>query len=287
MYNQPVIEKELRHIADMLVLNGTLVDCPGLVHGKTGISIFFCHYAKYTGNDLFLDYALDLIKEIQTQIHINSPADYKTGLAGIGVGLDYLITQQLLNANDDILEEFDERMYRAVMYDPWQDFSLYDGLTGYGRYWMIRQNQQKPLMKTRKSLLRIINCIEEKLFDISVKEKYEVYCFLHDLHEKYGFDICSKIWEQCRKWNLPAPDVNQSFSRLGDSTVGNIIRMYHCSHYFGCTFHDETDEIIKFIPDLDMGSLSSDMGLLTGYAGKGMLRLMALNQMNMSWAKLL
>jgi hypothetical protein len=37
--NFTVIEQNLRQITDMLVLNGTLTECPGLVHGKTGIAI--------------------------------------------------------------------------------------------------------------------------------------------------------------------------------------------------------------------------------------------------------
>ena len=75
----------------MLVLNGTLVDCPGLIHGKMGISVFFFYYARYTGNDLFDDYALNLIGGIQEQVHVNTPADYERGIAGIGKGIDYLI----------------------------------------------------------------------------------------------------------------------------------------------------------------------------------------------------
>ncbi|MDH6358179.1 hypothetical protein [Parabacteroides sp. PF5-9] len=37
----------------MLLLNGTLTECPGLVYGKMGIAVFFFHYA------------LDLIGEMQ------------------------------------------------------------------------------------------------------------------------------------------------------------------------------------------------------------------------------
>ena len=39
------IEEDLQQIANMLLLNGTLTQCPGLVHGKMGIAIFFFHYA--------------------------------------------------------------------------------------------------------------------------------------------------------------------------------------------------------------------------------------------------
>ena len=40
-----IIEQDLQQIADMLVLNGTLTECPGLVYGKMGIAVFFFHYA--------------------------------------------------------------------------------------------------------------------------------------------------------------------------------------------------------------------------------------------------
>jgi hypothetical protein len=42
-------EQYLSQIADMLLLNGTLTECPGLVHGKMGIAVFFFHYANIQG----------------------------------------------------------------------------------------------------------------------------------------------------------------------------------------------------------------------------------------------
>ena len=174
--NQAItIEKQLQQIADMLIVNGLFTDCPGLIHGKTGIAIFFFHYSKYADNEVYIEYAIDLITEIQKQLHNNSPADYKTGLAGIGAGMDYLFKNQFLCSDDDILEDFDERMYRAVMYDPCPDFSLYNGLTGYGRYWMIRLNRRTSSVKARQCLLRIINSIKEKLSDVKLPQKHTVF----------------------------------------------------------------------------------------------------------------
>jgi glycosyltransferase involved in cell wall biosynthesis len=75
----------LRQIVDVLLLNGTLTECPGLVNSKMGIVVFFFHYAQYTNNMLFANYALDLIVEIQNQIHINSLVDYERGIVDVGV----------------------------------------------------------------------------------------------------------------------------------------------------------------------------------------------------------
>ena len=270
----------LQQIIDMLLLNGTLTTCPGLVHGKIGISIFFFHYAQYTGNMLFANYAIDLIGEIQKQIHANSPADYEKGISGIGVGIDYLIRNKFLSAEDDILEDFDQRMVRAVMYDPWQDFSLYDGLTGYGKYWMMRLSYPRASVQARKYLLHIVGLIEEKIADMSADEQTDVYCFLHDLCQIQDFEICTDL---LGKTEIPPAD----FLRLADSTIGNIIRIVQRNRYFNESLQEDVDIALKQIPDLNMEKPHADMGLLSGFAGEGMLRLSAIFPTITSWMLLL
>lgn len=88
-----------------------------------------------------------------------------------------MIRNNFLDIEDDICEDFDGRMYRAVKYDPWQDFSQYNGLTGYGRYWMTRLNFPTPAMQARECLTSIVKLIEEHLPDISAEEQIDVYCF--------------------------------------------------------------------------------------------------------------
>ena len=110
------IEKQISHIVGTLLLNGTLTESPGLVHGKMGIAIFFFHYARYTENDLFEEYAIDLIEEIQSQIHLKLSTDYERGLSGIGVGIEYLAQNGFIHSNtDEILEDVDEKIYRTIM----------------------------------------------------------------------------------------------------------------------------------------------------------------------------
>jgi hypothetical protein len=281
------IKQQLSQIADMLMLNGTLTECPGLVHGKMGIAVFFFHYAQYTDNLLFADYALDLIGEMQNQIHVSSRADYEKGIAGIGAGIDYLICNKFLIIEDDICEDLDQRMVRAVMHDPWQDFSLYDGLTGYGRYWITRLRYQTSSVQARKCLFSIVRLIEENLSDIPKEEHTDVYCFLHDLQGISNFDSCVELFEECRKWDLLSADTSKCFPRLGDYAIGNILRMCYINRYLNDTSQDDMDVALEQIPDLDMEKPPADIGLLTGYAGEGLLRLTALGQTNPSWMLLL
>lgn len=281
-YNCTEIKKGLPQIADTLLLNGTLIESPGLVNGKMGVAIFFFHYAQYSKNMLFADYAVDLIEEMQNQIHVSSPADYEKGIAGIGVGIDYLIRKNFLAAEDDICEDFDQRMFRAVMYEPWQDFSLYDGLTGYGRYWISRFSYQPSSRRAQECLLHILGLIEEKLPTISIEEQIDVACFLRDLQKISGLDCCTRLLKQCQKL-----DINKCFPRLGDSVIGCIIHRYQISRYCNETLQGEIDIALKQIPDLEQSPPPSSMGLLTGYAGEGLLRLTVLDSTHMSWMSLL
>ncbi|WP_456087839.1 hypothetical protein [Parabacteroides sp.] len=282
------IKKDLQQITDMLMLNGTLTECPGLLHGKMGIAIFFFHYAQYTNNMLFADYAMDLIDEILNQLHVNSQANYKKGVAGIGVGFDYMIRNNFLDIEDDICEDFDGRMYRAVKYDPWLDFSQYNGLTGYGRYWMTRLNYPTPAILARECLTYIVELIEKKLPDISVEEQIDVYCFLYDLQKISGFDCCFGLLEQCRRiWGVESPNFIQAIPRLQESVVGNVVRVYQHHRYFHEPIQDKIDIVLKQIPDLDMKKPPIGTGLLSGYAGEGMIRLAALDRTNISWMNLL
>lgn len=251
------IEKQLQQIADMLVLNGTLTECPGLVHGKMGISIFFFHYAKFTANDLFADYAMDVIGKMLEQIHTNSSADYEKGIAGIGVGFNYLIRNSFLLVDDDICEDFDARMRRAVMCEQCSDFSLYGGLTGYGRYWISRLCYKAPEVCARESLSYITDQIENKFNTITLEEKTDVVYFLSDLQKISGFEKRSaELIEQLMMiWGVQTSKI----TKLSEKKISNL--------------------------NLEMAP--TDMGLLNGYAGEGMLRLTVLDGTNISWMNLL
>ena len=62
MDQNELIKSRLSDITNILITNGTLVECPGLLYGKTGIAIFFFQLAHSSGNRLFQDYAMDLLE---------------------------------------------------------------------------------------------------------------------------------------------------------------------------------------------------------------------------------
>lgn len=279
MLNLSTIENDMRYIADMLILNGTLTDCPGLINGKTGISIFFFHYARHTNNIIFEEYAMELIKEIQSQIHKNSPVDYERGIAGIGVGMDYLIKNNFFHVDEDFFKDFDEKIYYDVMYNKWSDFSLYDGLIGYGRYWIMRYIQDIQNRKAMDCILNIIRKIEMDISEISTEEFPSVIILLSKF-KKNGFRISSDLMKSIIKVNL-------DFPYLTDSTVSEFVRKYQRNCCVGDYLHNNVYMDLKKVSDLNKKKQSITTGLLTGYAGEGLLRLTAINKVNISWLNLL
>ena len=57
--DEKIIDR-LRRIANVLLLNASFIDNPGLLNGKMGIAIFFYHYSRYTKNKIYEDYAGEL-----------------------------------------------------------------------------------------------------------------------------------------------------------------------------------------------------------------------------------
>lgn len=217
--------------------------------GKWGF-LFFFHFAEYTKASLFSDYAMDLISGIQEQIHATCRADYERGIAGIGVGINYLCKYNFLKVSDDTFDYFDERMHRAVMYEPYPDFSLHSGLTGYGRYWLTRFFSYP---KSRKYLDYISCMLVDNIYSLSEEDQTDAYLFLSDYYN------ISKTSKQLKNLNYFKNNMNVI------KTLSNPI------------------QLLK----VDLGDFNQNMGLLKGYAGEGMRKLLILKEIGEDWIKLL
>ena len=133
-----------QRIARYLMLHGSFMSNIGLLTGKTGIAIFFYHYARYTGRKIYSDFADELIDEIYREIHINVPLNFKDGLCGIAWGIEYLMRNGFIDGNpDEVLEDLDKRI---IEWDVRRisDCSLETGLTGIACYVVSRtENKEK------------------------------------------------------------------------------------------------------------------------------------------------
>lgn len=126
----PVSSDTIRRMVEHLILNSSFTSDLGLFHGKMGIVIFFAHYARWTGNALYEDFADELLAEIYEDIHTDTPINLESGLCGIAWGIEYLVQNGFMEGDtDEILEDIDRRIMER---DPRRmtDLSFRTGLGG-------------------------------------------------------------------------------------------------------------------------------------------------------------
>lgn len=129
---------QLRSISDHLIVHSSGLNNLGLYHGKMGIVLFFAHYARYTDNLVYQEYAGDLLDEIFEDIHAGITLDFENGLSGIGWGLLYLLKNHFIEGDpDDVLFDIDQRMMEINL-SRVVDKSVERGLGGYLSYLLER-----------------------------------------------------------------------------------------------------------------------------------------------------
>jgi lantibiotic modifying enzyme len=164
-----------QHIINTMLLNASFIDNIGLMHGKMGISIFFFQLARQTKNQIFEDYADELIDEIYEEITTNTPVDFENGLAGIGWGIEYLVQNKFIEADtDEVLEEFDNRIFKELIYNTPKEIGLLNGIVGIGAYFLKRiqnpssNNEKITTLTNKQTLIHVIDELERQTLDIKV-----------------------------------------------------------------------------------------------------------------------
>lgn len=167
------IQRTLQQISDVLLINGGFLDNPGLFSGEMGLVLFFTRYARYTRNDLYMDYSYNLIEKIQKKVYQHTTINYKHGLTGIGSAIEYLVQKGYFEADtDEILEELDKRIFFTYNI---QYLSINE-IIGIGHYvgWRISgKSIQKDLI--RQTILPQIE---------KVMHEHSVFPDWHFLHQK-------------------------------------------------------------------------------------------------------
>lgn len=162
-------------IINSLLLNASFIDNLGLMHGKMGISILFYHLARKHNNKIYEEYAGELIDEIYEEITSNTPVDFENGLAGIGWGIEYLVQEGFIEADtDEVLEEFDNWIFKELTYNTPNELGILNGLLGIGQYYLNRiqkkgeaSEQNIALITNKQTLVYLIDEIVRRVQNFS------------------------------------------------------------------------------------------------------------------------
>lgn len=136
-----LLERLMQH----LILNSHNIYDIGLFHGKMGIALCFCEYSRYVDNQLYLDFATELVSEVCDELNPSLPIDLENGICGAGWGIQYLISQHYMEGcADEILMDIDRKvMERDVR--RMTDRSLRTGVGGIVFYILSRLTSIKRL----------------------------------------------------------------------------------------------------------------------------------------------
>lgn len=113
-----------------LIMNSRFVSNLGLFHGKMGFVLFFSIYAKHSRNELYNQFAYDLLDEVYEDIHNDVLLSFENGLCGIGWAIEFLVQNGYMEGDtDEILEDIDKRImeYNVCRIS---DLSFRSGLAG-------------------------------------------------------------------------------------------------------------------------------------------------------------
>ena len=132
-------ETELKEIVNHEILYGSFYRDLGLLNGKMGVVLFLYHYARYTKQVLYDDFAGEILQEVLDTVHEGLPIHFSDGLCGIAWGIAYLIRQNFVEGDsEDVLKDMDNKI---MEHDPRRitDCTFETGLKGIAYYISYRQ----------------------------------------------------------------------------------------------------------------------------------------------------
>lgn len=119
-------------------------DC-GLYEGKASLMFWMCHYAHYTGCDVWDELAAELYDNIESAVFAHRlPWNFGYGLCGIGWVLFYLYEHQLLDELPRELIDYIDHTIETIDATLVSDFTFATGLGGLYAYVVQRLRSPMP-----------------------------------------------------------------------------------------------------------------------------------------------
>lgn len=223
-------------ITHQIQQNGLAGTNYGLMHGNTGLCLYFYQLSKRTNNPEYEQLADDLLDKVFANLSTSAFADFENGLAGIGWGIEYLVQNGFAEGDtDDILEEVDNKVFKSLNEENINSFELGNGLTGFLFYLISRMkkptNPNSMAQRINRELLILtINKLDELVtnqFTSITKEMYfdlfwRFPVMLYGLVQAFELNIYSeKIRCMINQWimNLETYLPSMHINRLYMATV--------------------------------------------------------------------
>jgi hypothetical protein len=144
----------------------------GLSSGKTGFCLYFYRMSRLTNNQACEDIAGQWIEAIVSNIDSLKAYDIKQGLAGVALGIDYLIDNRFVKGDSNrIVKDVDTELFKQLSYPENRDRMDVSVQLQFLYYFIVRMKKQKPGSEQhglfRELIIQTINNLSSKTsFDI-------------------------------------------------------------------------------------------------------------------------
>jgi len=180
------MEDILKKLTDKLLLTDLSRYPAGLFHGKKGLSIYFYQLSKKESNPEYHSMAERLIDQIFLHdLSINQSIDVEDGLAGIGIGVTWLVKNQFIEGDlNELLEVIDNVIYRRIAFAANQSnlsATVLLHLTGYLYIRLKEQTDKNSLMLYQDLIIKVLNMLYNKIDDEFLNESYTFSVYHYQL----------------------------------------------------------------------------------------------------------
>ena len=153
-----IIEKELlQQIINIIFVNLQREKKTGLLKGKMGIIILLYHYARYSENNQYKYFPEEYMCIVEKFFSIRNSKNMVEEIAENGWGIDYLIKNGFIEADEDVLEEVDLKVDSEVTKGKFlRELEAKLPLFSKGLYFL----QRGKFDVVKESLLEVINLIK-------------------------------------------------------------------------------------------------------------------------------
>jgi len=172
----------------------------GLADGKLGHCVYYYYTGRVLYNKEYTQMAESLTGEIFEQISKTKLIDIKNGLAGIGLGIDYLLENKYAEGNtNDILKDVDDELFKQIC-NPEKpsnnDISLQLQLIYYFTIRLKKQNKNSENEYLfRDAVINAINFISDKIYSLFLEEPLSFNLENTSILSLLGLSQCDELYK--------------------------------------------------------------------------------------------
>ena len=177
-----MMENIQKMLSDKLLLSNLEGYPAGLFHGKMGMAVYFFHLSKIESNPKYQAKAEQLLDQVLLHdLSPNQSIDVEDGLAGVGLGITYLIKSRFVEGDvNELLEGIDDAIFRRIAFQENPSYfspTLLVHLTGYLYIRLKEQTDTNLRILYQDLIIKALNMLYNQIDDefLSESHTFSVY----------------------------------------------------------------------------------------------------------------